>query len=196
MARGSAQRTCLGCRQVREQAELIRFVCSPDGQVLVDYRGRLPGRGAYACPKRECIDQLLRRQQFNRAFRRECAPVSGDDLLEAIRLAMLEKMKNLLGMARKSGQSTAGSNAVLAAFDRSGTPAVVVFAEDVSAGVAEKVERKARHHAAECLKMLDKATLGRLSGRSECSVLALAGGALAEAFLLEWKRYCRTLGEN
>jgi predicted RNA-binding protein YlxR (DUF448 family) len=191
LGRGKAQRTCLGCRQVKAQADLIRFVCSPDGAVLVDYRHRLPGRGAYACPDRDCIEKVLQKRQFNRAFRRECSSVSGDALLESIRLAMFERMKNLLGMARKSGQSVAGSNAVLAAFDRSDAPAVVVFAEDASAGVTEKVERKARHHDAECLHMLDKATLGRLSGRSECSAFALSAGALADAFLLEWKRYRR-----
>jgi predicted RNA-binding protein YlxR (DUF448 family) len=196
LGRGNAQRTCLGCRQVRDQAELVRFVCSPEGVVLVDYRHRLPGRGAYACPERACIDQLLRRRQFDRAFRRECTAGSGEELFETIRKAMLERMENLLGMARKSGQTTAGSNAVLAAFDRSAPPRVVVFAEDVSGGVAEKVERKARHHNAECLHMLDKAILGRLSGRSECSVLALSAGSLVDAFLLEWKRYRRTLGEN
>lgn len=196
MGRGKAQRTCLGCRQARDQQELIRFVCSPDEMILVDYRNRLPGRGAYTCPQRQCIDQALRRQQFNRAFRKQCQPVSADQLFASIRQAMLDRMENLLGMARKSGQSTAGSNAVLAAFDRAAPPAVVVFAEDVSAGVAEKVERKARHHAAECLQLLDKETLGRCSGRSECSVCAISGGTLAEAFLLEWKQYCRTLGEN
>ncbi len=196
MGRGKVQRTCLGCRQVRDQGDLIRFVCPPDGTILVDYRHRLPGRGAYACLEQDCIDQVLRKRQFNRAFHRECTPVSSNELFESVRLAMLERMENLLGMARKSGQSTAGSNAVLAALDRSGPPAVIVFAKDVSVGVAEKVERKARHHDAECLYLLDKVTLGRLSGRSECSVLALSGGTLAEAFLLEWKRYCRTLGEN
>ncbi len=196
MARGKPQRTCLGCRQVKDQQDLIRFVCAPDGAILVDYRHRLPGRGAYACPEPECLAQVVRRQQFNRAFRRECAALSAEDLREKIRAELLKRVENLLGIARKSGQSIAGSNAVLAAFDRSGPPAVVVFAEDVSVGIAEKVERKARHHAAECLRLLDKAALGRLSGRSECSVFAILNGALAENILLEWKRYRRTLGEN
>lgn len=196
MGCGKAQRTCLGCRQVKARQELIRFVSSAEGEILVDYRHRLPGRGAYTCAARGCLEQALHRQQFNRAFRRECRPASAAELLASISLEMLKRVENLLGMARKSGQSIAGSNAVLAAFDRPGPPAVVVFAEDVSAGVAEKVERKARHHSAECLRLLDKVALGRLAGRSECSVFALAGGALAENLLLEWKRYRRTLGEN
>lgn len=196
MGLSKAQRSCLGCRQVRDKTDLIRFVCAPDGTILVDYRHRLPGRGAYTCADRACLEQAVRRQQFNRAFRRECKAMAASELFEAIRAEMLKRLENLLGMARKSGQSTAGSNAVLAAFSRPDPPAVVIFAEDISAGVAEKVERKARHQAAECLQMLDKAALGKISGRSECSVCALASGALAKNFLLEWKRYRRTLGEN
>ena len=196
MGCGKAQRTCLGCRQVKAQHDLVRFVSSPEGEILVDYRHRLPGRGAYTCAARGCLEQALQRNQFNRAFRRECRPTSAAGLIETISQEMLKRVENLLGMARKSGQSIAGSNAVLAAFDRPAPPVVVVFAENTSAGVAEKVARKARHHSAECLFLLDKVALGRLAGRSECSVFALTSGSLAENLLLEWKRYRRTLGEN
>lgn len=196
MAQGKAQRTCLACRQVKEQTELVRFVCAPDGQVLVDYRHRLPGRGAYACPERGCLEQVVNKRLFARAFKRECQSTGVDMLVGSLRDALLVRMANLLGMARKSGRSVAGSNAVLASFDRPNAPLLIVFATDISAGVAAKVNRKAGHHAAERLTLFDKLELGRMLGRSECSVFALTDKALTEAFLLEWKRYCRILGEN
>ncbi len=196
MGRGKAQRTCLACRQVMDQTELVRFVCAPDDQVLVDYRHRLPGRGAYACPERNCLEQVVQKRLFNRAFRKECHPVSMENLADALRKALLTRMTSLLGMARKAGLSVFGSSAVLAAFDRTNAPLLVVFAADISAGVAAKVDRKAGHHGAERLTLFDKEELGRILGRSECSVFALTDEALVEAFLLEWKRYCRILGEN
>ena len=196
MGRGKPQRTCLGCREVRDQQDLIRFVCSPEGEILVDYRHRLPGRGAYACPERGCLEQILVRRQFQRAFRRECTPVASAALLESVAKALRKRLENLLGMARKAGQSLAGSNAVLAALDRSQPPVVVIFAEDVSAGVADKVERRAKRSGAVCLTLFDKVRLGQIMGRPECSVCALSDASLTEAFLDEWKRYCRILGEN
>ena len=196
MGRGKPQRTCLGCREAKDQGALIRFVCSPQGEVLVDYRHRLPGRGAYACPDRRCLERIANRGGFSRAFRRECTPGEPEALLEAVAGALRTRLENLLGMARKSGRSCAGSNKVLAAFDQPQPPAAVIFAEDISAGVAGKVERKAKRSGAECLSLFDKARLGRIMGRAECSVCALADAPLTEAFLEEWKRYCRMLGEN
>ncbi len=49
------QRTCVTCRTVGGKRGLIRFVRQPDGSVVVDETGRLPGRGAYLCRKQECL---------------------------------------------------------------------------------------------------------------------------------------------
>ena len=65
---GEPKRTCLGCRAVRVKRELIRLV-RVDGQVLVDSKGRVPGRGAYACRDQACIESALRRDRLTRAFR-------------------------------------------------------------------------------------------------------------------------------
>ena len=43
-------RQCVGCREMKPKKELIRVVRSPEGQVSLDFKGKLPGRGAYLCP--------------------------------------------------------------------------------------------------------------------------------------------------
>jgi len=53
-------RTCVGCRTARPQDELVRLVRTPNG-VRFDPRRRLPGRGAYLCPHRTCLDAATRR---------------------------------------------------------------------------------------------------------------------------------------
>jgi predicted RNA-binding protein YlxR (DUF448 family) len=55
-------RTCAGCKSKRLQSELIRVVLAPGGAVTVDTgpRGKTPGRGAYVCPDRACIERALR----------------------------------------------------------------------------------------------------------------------------------------
>ena len=48
-------RQCLGCREMKAKKELIRVVRSPEGAVSLDFRGTLPGRGAYVCPDPACL---------------------------------------------------------------------------------------------------------------------------------------------
>ena len=71
-------RTCVGCRAVRPQAELLRSRCL-NGKVLPDRsvgtgaerHGRedspKTGRSAYLCPARACFEQAARRGGFARA---------------------------------------------------------------------------------------------------------------------------------
>ncbi len=62
-------RTCAGCQKERPQKELLRVVRTPDGQVLADRTGRLPGRGAYLCPARSCLEQAVRKKRLARTLR-------------------------------------------------------------------------------------------------------------------------------
>ncbi len=194
--RRQPQRTCLGCRQVKDQTELIRFVCSPDSEVLADLKGRLPGRGAYLCNNRRCIEAAVQRKQFDRAFRRSCRPIDTSHLIDAVGQELLAHLASLLGMARKSAKFVAGSNAVLDALGRKKQLAVVILAKDISPQIGEKVRRKAEHQDIVTTKLFDKIELGRILGRAERSVVGLPDGKLAEAFLNDLYRYQDISGES
>ncbi|MGH7265512.1 MAG: YlxR family protein [Candidatus Rokuibacteriota bacterium] len=66
---GAPQRTCLGCRQSRPQAALLRLVRTAEGSVEPDPGRRLGGRGAYLCPNESCLSEALRRARWAHAFR-------------------------------------------------------------------------------------------------------------------------------
>ncbi|HEY7514577.1 MAG TPA: YlxR family protein, partial [Vicinamibacteria bacterium] len=55
MSARSSLRSCLGCRRVRPQAELLRIVRMPDGRVEPDPHRRAGGRGAYLCRRVACL---------------------------------------------------------------------------------------------------------------------------------------------
>jgi len=61
-------RQCLGCREMKPKRELIRVVRSPEGGVSLDFRGKAPGRGAYICPKAECLKKAMKARALERAF--------------------------------------------------------------------------------------------------------------------------------
>ena len=61
-------RQCLGCREMYPKKELIRAVRSPEGKISLDFKGKLPGRGAYVCRKKECLEKAKKSRAFERAF--------------------------------------------------------------------------------------------------------------------------------
>ncbi|MEJ2860463.1 YlxR family protein [Actinomycetospora sp. OC33-EN07] len=61
-------RTCIGCRSRASASELLRVVAA-DGVVDPDPRHRLPGRGAWLHPDRDCLTRAERRSAFPRALR-------------------------------------------------------------------------------------------------------------------------------
>ena len=61
-------RQCLGCREMKPKKELIRVVRSPEGDVSLDFKGKLPGRGAYVCPSPECLARVRKSRALERAF--------------------------------------------------------------------------------------------------------------------------------
>ena len=61
-------RQCLGCREMKPKKELIRVVRSPEGAVSIDFRGKMPGRGAYVCPREECLSKAVKSRALERAF--------------------------------------------------------------------------------------------------------------------------------
>lgn len=52
-------RRCTACQAEAEQEELIRLVALEGHGLSVDLRGKLPGRGGYACPKVSCLSRAL-----------------------------------------------------------------------------------------------------------------------------------------
>ena len=79
-------RQCLGCRELKPKKELIRVVRSPQGEVSLDFKGKLPGRGAYVCPNPACLAKARKSKALERAF---SAPLP-DPMWEALEQQMKE----------------------------------------------------------------------------------------------------------
>ena len=62
------QRQCMGCRERMEKRELIRVVRTPDGQVSLDFGGKVSGRGAYICPDPACLKKVQKSKALDRSL--------------------------------------------------------------------------------------------------------------------------------
>ena len=67
-------RQCVGCREMRPKKELIRVVKSPEGAISLDFRGKLPGRGAYLCPDSVWLARARKSKALERAFAQAIPP--------------------------------------------------------------------------------------------------------------------------
>lgn len=61
-------RMCIACREMRPKKELIRVARNKDGEVFVDPVGKKPGKGAYLCRKRECVEKAKKISALDRAL--------------------------------------------------------------------------------------------------------------------------------
>ncbi len=61
-------RHCVGCGQGKSKKELVRVVHNKAGETSLDRTGKAPGRGAYICPKAECLAKAQKRRSLERAF--------------------------------------------------------------------------------------------------------------------------------
>ena len=62
------QRQCMGCRERKPKKEMIRVVRGTDGNVSLDFGGKMNGRGAYICPDGECLKKALRSKALDRSL--------------------------------------------------------------------------------------------------------------------------------
>ena len=108
-------RTCVGCRHVRPQAELLRTRCQ-SGMPVPALRPIVPaskpgstpsglgskvriGRSAYLCPSRSCLVQAVRRGGFARTF--QAGPVTAD--VDVLWAALSESVNRESDLMQRSG---------------------------------------------------------------------------------------------
>ncbi len=74
-------RKCLGCNEIKPKKELIRIVRSPDGNVSIDYKGKVSGRGCYICPNITCFNNAVKDKKIDRALETKIS----DEIISVLR---------------------------------------------------------------------------------------------------------------
>lgn len=59
----------MGCNLMLPKKELIRVVKSPEGEVSIDFKGKKNGRGAYICPKIECLQKARKIKRLEKSLK-------------------------------------------------------------------------------------------------------------------------------
>nr|WP_277997933.1 YlxR family protein [Moorella glycerini] len=59
---------CVGCRARNDKRNLLRVVRTPAQEVVLDPTGKRAGRGAYICPRVECLRKAVKSRALERAL--------------------------------------------------------------------------------------------------------------------------------
>jgi len=188
MPRNEPQRSCLGCRKVKDKDELLRFVLAPDRTLVPDLQAKLPGRGAYTCLSRSCVREAAAKKQLARSFRGEVRLGSPEDLVGQVISMMEERMASYLSLANKGGKVVSGSDMVAEMLTRR-TPGIICIAADISPDIGQKMTYLADRAEVERFSLFDKERLGALIGKGQRSVVAVESGGFSNVLKKELERY-------
>lgn len=59
-------RQCLGCNEHKPKVELLRVVRTPEGEINLDFKGKMNGRGAYICWDPACLAKARKSRRIDR----------------------------------------------------------------------------------------------------------------------------------
>jgi hypothetical protein len=179
------ERTCIACRGAFAKDRVVRIVAGPDGAVL-DYRDKLPGRAAYVCPNRECIEKALSRENLSRALKQKVKAPAPADFVAMLVVSITEKIRSLISMSAKAGKMAAGYSAVQDAIEKSRAE-MLLYAIDLSEGTREKLVHKGVQGLRQTT-LFTRDELGKILNRELVGVVALTEKGLADAVWNESER--------
>jgi|SRR6266404_7618634 len=168
-------RRCLATRAVRPKSALLRFVVGPDGTLVPDLAGRLPGRGLWITPERDIMALAAAKNLFAKAARERVVVPS--DLVDRVVLLLLRDLLDRLGLARRAGQAVAGFEKVRALLVEGAAGLLFAACDGAADG-----RRKLRLLAADVplVECLSSAELAAALGRDTVVHAAVRRGSFAE----------------
>jgi len=182
------ERRCIASGKVLPEGRLIRFVVSPDGEVVPDLDGKLPGRGLWLSADRRAFAKALAKNDFSKAAKAKVT--AAPDLAERVERLIVVRMQSDLGMARRAGLLEAGFDQVVRALDGKVPPAVFLQAVDAAEDGRRKIVAalRSRELEGETIGLLTRDELSLALGRENVVHAAVRPSALADRLILNAKR--------
>lgn len=165
------ERRCIVTGDTGPKQGLVRFVVGPEGVIVPDVHGKLPGRGMWVTADRSVMERAAR-GQFSRAAK--AAVTVPDDLLSQVESGLLRRVLDNLSLARKAGLAIAGFEKVKDWLSK-GEARVLLQASDGSGRGKDKLWTPTGGRFFGCLTASE---LGLAFGRERVIHAALAAGGL------------------
>lgn len=199
-SREETERLCALTREVKPIADLIRFVVSPDGELVPDTDGKAEGRGVWISLGEKQVAEAQKKKAFAKSLKAEVKVP--DDLAGLTRRRLEERFLSALSLARKAGQLTTGASKVKSAIE-AGEVSALLTATDAAEDGRHKLlgSLKGYTKAAEeaglnppqtpHFELLDSGQMGLALGIENVIHAALTKGGAAQAAVQRATRLAR-----
>lgn len=175
-------RKCIATGEVQPKYGLIRFVAGPDGQIVPDVLGKLPGRGVYVAADRAALDRAVAKRLFARGLKQPVQVMDG--LSDEVERQLVRRVVDLISLSRKSGRAVAGYEKVKDWLAKEEAQ-VLIQAIDGSGRGKSKLSTP---HFGQYIGWLTADELGMAFGRQTVIHAALASGGLTKRVVEEAQR--------
>ena len=199
-AREETERQCALTREVKPIAELIRFVVSPDDEIVPDTDGKADGRGVWISLGEKYVAEAQKKKSFAKSLKSEVKVP--DDLAGLTRRRLTERYLSALSLAKKAGQLLNGAGKVKSAIE-AGEVLALLTATDAAEDGRNKLlgSLKGYTKAAEEMgfnpsetphfELLDSGQMGLALGIENVIHAALTKGGAAQAAVQRAERLAR-----
>jgi predicted RNA-binding protein YlxR (DUF448 family) len=167
---------CIVTREVKDEAELIRFVRSPDGVAVPDLARKLPGRGVWVSLDRRKVAEAATKKMFSRGFQAETT--IPPDLADTVSRLLRQQALSLLSLAKKAGEAVSGFMKVEEMLGR-GRARMLFHGTEAQPDGCRKLDKLAEPKV-ERIVLFRISELDLAFGRSNVVHAAVAKGGLAE----------------
>jgi len=156
-ARAASMRRCLATSQSFEKESLIRFVVSPEGELVADIYGRLSGRGAWVKAEKQHLETAISKNLFARFLRH---PVKiKDGFIDLLGGQLTQILIGRMSLMRKSGLLITGRGKLEMAASRL---VGLLIADDASQREAASLQQLVQ--PSWCEKSIPAHILGHIAG--------------------------------
>lgn len=176
------ERKCIATGDVRPVSALIRFVAGPDGKIVPDLAGKLPGRGIWVSATREAVEKAVSKNLFARAAHRPLTLPDG--LADQLEDMLARRVVDLISLARKGGNAVSGYEKVKDWLLKDEAE-VLIQASDGSDRGKSKLSTP---YGGSYIGWLTADELGRAFGRQSTIHAALGAGGLSKRVVEEAAR--------
>src|SRR6266852_949566 len=179
LSRHRAERTCIGCKVQREAHDLLRFVCTPQGGVILDASGHAPGRGVYVCCDVICLRKALKPAKLARTLEGSVLVPDFDVVYQEVRKLLYKRLRTCLSLGQKDGAVVSGYALLRKAFAQARV-LYMILAEDIATARAEEYRSWCTQHNVPYVTLFTKAELGYIIGKPSRSAVGLTAPRFLE----------------
>ena len=179
----NGMKVCIVTKNTFPRTEMLRFVVSPNREIVFDADEKLPGKGIWISADKDILQKAVQKKIFDKAA--GMSVVIPENLTDIVLGKLQEKCLSLLAFARKAGMLVFGFEGVKKALTNM-VVSVAFEADDAAQNGKDKLYRPTDTFPV--FSCLTREDLGQITGMEQQVHVAVLDSKLAENLIVAGKK--------